>query len=457
MGAEQSAYPRSCVVVGGGLAGLAAACALADRGWQVTLLEKRRWLGGRASSFLDPLLQHPVDLGQHVFMRCFTAYLDFLKRLGVYHKVFIQSRLQVPIVDAHTGIRGVLFSQPWLPSPLHLLRGFVAYPHLMPSEKARAMRGMLTAWRTDRRGAERSLESGTFQEWLLRQSQTPRIIQRLWEPIILATLNALPSQVSATAGLMVVQEALLAGPHTADIGWATVPLSPLVEEAVKRYLAERGGRVLTGVAVAGLMWNGDQVESVVLVDGQRVWGRVFVLAVPWDTLLHLLNSGWAEHPFFVPLRRLRGVPILNIHLWYDRPVMREPFVGFLNSSVQWVFNKTALWGLEGPGQYISITVSGAQEYVGVPQEQVLQTFGREMQRLFPEAGLAHLVHARAVVIRQATFCPSPGVEALRPPHQTPISNLFLAGDWTRTGWPSTMEGAVRSGLLAAQAVVRSFP
>lgn len=456
MDAEQSPHPRSCVVIGGGLAGLAAACALADQGWQVTLLEKRRWLGGRASSFLDPIVGHPVDLGQHVFLRCFTAYLGFLERLGIRGQVFLQPRLWVPLVDASTGRRGILFSQPWLPSPLHLLTSFLAYPHLSPAEKVRAIQGILAAKRVDRNQRRDALDGITFRQWLIKHSQTERIIQHLWEPIILGTLNALPHQVSAVMGIMVVQEALLASPHTADMGWAKAPLSPLVEEAVQRYLAQRGGRVRTGAPVAGLIWEGESVKAVALVGGERVPASVFVAAVPWDSLLHLVGPGWAEHPFFAPLRGLRGSPILNIHLWFDRSVMEEPFVGFLGSPVQWVFNKTSLWGLDGPGQHLSVSVSGADAFLGKPQEEVKRFFLAEMGRLFPLMSQARLLHCRVVLMRNATFRPAPGVEALRPPQRTPIPNLFLAGEWTRTGWPSTMESAVRSGLLAAEAVQRCF-
>ncbi|MFN3973758.1 MAG: FAD-dependent oxidoreductase, partial [Dehalococcoidia bacterium] len=190
---------------------------------------------------------------------------------------------------------------------------------------------------------------------------------------------------------------------------------------------------------------------------EELRAQVFVSAVPWDSLPHLLGPRWAEHPFFAPIQGLRGSPILNIHLWYDRPVLRETFVGFLGSPVQWVFNKTAHWGLEGPGQHLSVSVSGADAFLGKTQEEVKRLFLPEVQRLLPAASQAALRHCRVVLIRNATFRPVPGVEALRPPQRTPIPNLFLAGEWTRTGWPSTMESAVRSGLLAAEAVQRCFP
>ncbi|GBD11951.1 15-cis-phytoene desaturase [bacterium HR23] len=438
------------------MAGITVACVLADRGWRVTLVERRRWLGGRASSFLDPVVGHHVDLGQHVLMRCFTAYLGLLERLGIRDKVFLQRRLEVPLVEAVTGRRGVLFSQPSLPSPLHLSASFLAYPHLTLREKVRALRGILSVRGADRLRQRDGLEGITFRQWLETHGQTPRIIRHLWEPIILGTLNALPHQVSAMMGIMVLQEALLAGPHTADMGWARTPLSPLLEEAVRRHLARRGGTVLTGVAVARLMWEAERVKGVALADGAEITATAVVSAVPWDALPHLLGPGWAEHPFFAPVRRLKGAPILNIHLWYDRPVMREPFVGFLNSPMQWVFNKSALWSLEGPGQHLSISISGAEAYVGKSQEELEAIFREEMEHLFPLARRARLLHFRGVLMRNATFCPAPGVEALRPPQATPIPNLFLAGEWTRTGWPSTMESAVRSGLLAAEEVQRRF-
>ncbi|MFN3973757.1 MAG: FAD-dependent oxidoreductase, partial [Dehalococcoidia bacterium] len=267
MGAEQSPNPRSCVVIGGGLAGLAAACALADRGWQVTILEKRRWLGGRASSFVDPTVGSPVDLGQHVLMRCFTAYLSFLERLGIKGSIFLQPRLWVPLVDARTGRRGVLFSQPWLPPPLHLLASFLAYPHLSLAEKVRAIRGILAAQAVNHAHRPGELDGITFQQWLHQHGQLRSVIQRLWEPIILGTLNALPAQVSASVGIMVVQEALLAGPHSADMGWPKAPLSSLLEGAVQRYLHQRGGRVCTGAPVMHFTWDGECVRGVMFGNG----------------------------------------------------------------------------------------------------------------------------------------------------------------------------------------------
>lgn len=443
-------------MIGGGLAGLAAACALADRGWRVALLEKGRWLGGRASSFPDPEAGHPVDLGQHIFLRCFTAYLGLLERLGVKGKVSLQPSLRVPLVDAASGKRGVLFAQPWLPPPFHLLAALLAYPHLTPWEKGRAPLPLLHLWGRGRLDGA-APEGVPLDCWLRGLGQTERLVRRLWEPVLLGALNAFPHQVSALMGAFVLRHAFLTDPHAADIGWAAVPLSALLEDAARRYLQMRGGAVHTRCPVVGLRVEGERVEEAVLASGERVRGEVFIAAVPWHTLPSLLPPHWRAHPFFARCGALRGVPILNVHLWYDRAVMREPFLGFLGSPVQWVFNKTALWALPGPGQHLTISISGAEAYVGKPREEVVAAFAREMERLFPRARDARLVHARAVLVRNATFCPAPGTEALRPPPQTPIANLFVAGDWTSTGWPSTMEGAVRSGLLAAEAVGRGGP
>jgi squalene-associated FAD-dependent desaturase len=436
-------------VIGGGLAGLAAACALLDRGVGVTLLERRPFLGGRAFSFSDPETGQEVDNGQHVFLGCCTAYIGLLERLGVLGRVALQERVRVPVRD-RGGRTGILAGVPWLPSPLHLLPSFLAYPHLGLREMLGVLGALRRIRRMDREEHRDALERQTFRHWLEAHGQSPRAIQRFWDIFALPTLNDAAEAVSAYMGFMVFQDGLMGGRHSANIGYSRVGLTALVSEAARAYIEGRGGKLLLERPATALSVEGDHVVAVEASGGQRIAGDFFVSAVPWDTLPRLLPPQWASHPFFAPAMRLEAAPIVGLHLWYDRPVMEEEFVAFLDSPIQWVFNKSRIQGRREPGQYLCISLSGAWEYAPLSKEELQRRFTQEMARVFPKAAEARL--ERFIVVKQlaATFRSTPGAQACRPPQRTPLRNLFLAGDWTQTGWPSTMESAVRSGLLAAQ-------
>ncbi len=436
------------VVIGGGLAGMAAACDLADRGHPVTLMEKRPFLGGRAFSFPDPDTDQEIDNGQHVFLGCCTAYMDFLGKLGVLHNTHIPPRLDVPVLG-YGGKRGVLRSV-GLPAPLHLLPSLLSYPHLSWGEKLRVLYGGLRI--SMARGRGRAGE--TFAGWLKRHRQTDSAIDRFWNLIILPTLNDDISEVSADMGLMVFREGVLKSRDSAAIGYAKVGLSELVSEAVKSYLAARGGETLMGAGAREITVDGDRVCGVQTSAGV-VKGDWYVSALPSYDLTAMLPKSLSENGFFARANGLSYSPIVDVHIWYDRPVMDEAFCGFVDSPLQWVFNKTRMRG-DGAdsGQYLCISLSGAWRYADMPKQEIREMFLEEMGRVFPRARDARV--ERLLVVKQpwATFRSLPGVEAHRLPSATPISNLFLAGEWVDTGWPGTMEGAVRSGRAAAQAVAR---
>ena len=438
------------VVVGGGLAGMAAACDLADRGHPVTLMEKRPFLGGRAFSFPEPDTGQEIDNGQHVFLGCCTAYIDFLEKLGVSDNTYIPPRLDVPVLG-YGGKRGVLRSV-GLPAPLHLLPSLLRYPHLTWGEKLRAIYGGLRISMTRRRGGEGGMGGETFAGWLKRHRQTDAAIERFWNLIILPTLNDDISEVSADMGLMVFQEGVLKSRASAAIGYARVGLSELVSEAVKSYLSARGGETLLGAGARGFSVDGDVVRGVQTSAG-AVKGDWYVSALPSYDLCAMLPASLSDNGFFARAAGLDYSPIVDVHIWYDRPVMDEAFCGFVDSPLQWVFNKTRMRGDDSDsGQYLCISLSGAWRYADMPKQDIREMFLEEMRRVFPVARDAEV--ERLLIVKQpwATFRSLPGVEAHRLPSATPIANLFLAGEWVDTGWPGTMEGAVRSGRMAAQAL-----
>ena len=427
---------------------MAAACDLADRGHPVTLMEKRPFLGGRAFSFPDPDTDQEIDNGQHVFLGCCTAYIDFLGKLGVLHNTHIPPRLDVPVLG-NGGRRGVLRSV-GLPAPLHLLPSLLSYPHLSWGEKLRALYGGLRISMTKGRGRV----GETFAGWLKRHHQTDSAIDRFWNLIILPTLNDDVSEVSADMGLMVFKEGVLKSRESAAIGYAKVGLSELVSEAVKSYLSARGGEALMGAGAREITVDGDRVCGVQTSVGV-VKGDWYVSALPSYDLTAMLPPNLAEDGFFSRANGLSYSPIVDVHIWYDRPVMDEAFCGFVDSPLQWVFNKTRMRGDDDDsGQYLCISLSGAWRYADMPKQDIREMFLEEMARVFPRARDARVERLMIVKQLNATFRSLPGVEAHRLPSATPISNLFLAGEWVDTGWPGTMEGAVRSGRMAAQAVAR---
>lgn len=439
-------HRASVAVVGGGLAGIAAACELAEAGLKVTLMEKRPFLGGRAYSYLDKRSGIEVDNGQHVFLGCCTEYIRLLKRLGVWHKVHLQKRLRVRVIDKVWG-ESLLESRS-LPPPLHLLPSLLRFRSLSPAEKVRAAYAMARMRSLDR-AARRGLDGITFADWLRAHGQTENAIRGFWSLIVLPTLNGDITTVSADLAMMVFQEGFLRDGDGANVGWAKVGLSALLAQAAREYIESRGGEVRLGQGIAGLRLE----DGRAAVSGPGQEAEYVVLAVEPRSLTTLLPRPLREEPFFGRIGHIDTSPIVNVHLWYDRQVTDMEFAAFLNTPLQWVFNKSRLWGQEGDGQYLDISLSGAREFVDMPAREIIGLFSREVQSLFPLARAAQLRRALVVKQRDATFAARPGISRLRPRQRTPVGNLFLAGDWTDTGWPATMESAVRSGLLAAREVM----
>ena len=441
----------SVAIAGGGLAGLSAACDLADAGFRVTLLEKRPFLGGRAYSYRDKSSGLEVDNGQHVFLGCCTEYIGFLKRLGVYRSAHLQKRLRVRVIDKVWG-ESTLYASA-LPVPLHLLPALLRFRSLSPAEKLLAGYAFAQVRSLDR-ARHPELDDITFEEWLRRRRQSPNAIRSLWNLITQPTLNEDISRASADLALMVFQEGFLRSRDGANVGWAKVGLTSLLGEAARRYIEGRGGEVRTGAGVTGIEVQSGAVSRL-LTEAGELAADAYLLTVPPEQLASLLPAPLRKDAFFARAGRIQRSPIVNVHLWYDRRIWDGDFAAFLNTPLQWAFNKSRLWGQEGEGQYIDISLSGAHHFAGIPAAETIQLFAKEMQALFPAARGAHLKRALVVKQRDATFAPLPGIRALRLSQRTPLPNLFLAGDWTDTGWPATMESAVRSGRLAARAALQA--
>jgi squalene-associated FAD-dependent desaturase len=424
------------VVCGGGLAGIAAACEGAILGAEVTLVERRPFLGGRAFSFVDPDTGVEVDNGQHVFLGCCTSYIGLLRLIGALDRTTLQPALLAPVRD-RSGRTGALRADR-LPAPLHMGISFATFPHLDLREKAAALPALaaLGALTPKRRAA---LDGTAFADWLAAHGQGPRAVRCFWDLIVLPTCNDRSDRVSAALAAFVFQEGFLKTRTGAAIGWSRVGLTQLVDPPARRFLAGRGARVIAGEGVVAA-----RDGSVALTDGSELPADAVVLALPPDRARQVAPAALAEDP------GLGSSPIVNIHLWYDRPVMDELFTAVVDSPAQWVFNRTRMGDLPGPGQHLAISVSGAREEVERPKAELVESFAGELARLYPRAADARLERATVVKEPQATFAAAPGQAARRPGAATPVPGLALAGAWTDTGWPATMEGAVRSGIRAAR-------
>ena len=442
---------RPVVVLGGGLAGIAAACEIAAAGRKALLVEKRPFLGGRAFSFPEPETGQEIDNGQHVFLGCCRAYIALLERLGVIGNTHLAARLDVPVYN-RSGRRGLLRGAN-LPAPLHLVPSLLRYPHLGWLDRLRVLYGGACIQFTDRQRNAAALEGETFADWLRRHHQSEATIAEFWNLITLPTLNDDISDVSADMGLMVFQEGVFAGRASSSIGYAKVGLSKLVSEAARSYIGDRGGEVLLGTGIRAIRVEDGLVSGVETSSG-LLRGDAYISALPPDVLLPLLPADLAADEFFGRFERIDHAPIVALHVWYDRPVMDDALACFSDSSLQWVFNRTRMQEDSGhDGQYICVSISGAWSYADTPRSEIEAELLAELARVLPRARRANVIRALVIKHPHATFRCLPGINRLRPGSRSPVSNLLLAGEWVRTGWPGTMEGAVRSG----QAAVRSLP
>ncbi|MFI2369218.1 hydroxysqualene dehydroxylase HpnE [Streptomyces sp. NPDC018833] len=449
MTADDTLAPHA-VVVGGGIAGVTAALELADAGLEVTLLEGRPRLGGLAFSFRRGDLT--VDNGQHVYLRCCTAYRWFLDRIDAAGLAPVQDRLDVPVLDvaAPGGPRLGRLRRTALPVPLHLAGGLAAYPHLSLAERAGVARAAMALYRID--PADPALDGIDFATWLGRHGQSPRAVAALWDLVGVATLNARAPHASMALAAMVFKTGLLSEPGAADIGWARVPLGELHDTLARKALDSAGVRTELSTRVRGIT-RAEGGGWRVSAGGETLHADAVVLAVAQREAHALLPEGAMENSD--RLLDIGTVPILNVHVLYDRKVLRRPFFAALGTPVQWVFDRTEASGFSG-GQYLALSQSAAEDEIDDPVAVLRARYLPELQRLLPAARGARVHDFFVTRERTATFAPAPGVGRLRPGARTGAPGLYLAGAWTATGWPATMEGAVRSGFSAAGAALSAL-
>jgi squalene-associated FAD-dependent desaturase len=430
------------IVIGGGCAGLSAATALAARGAAVRVLEGRRRLGGRSRSWTDPATGDVEDNGQHLVLRCYRSFLSFLERTGGIDHVEFQKRLSVVLLEE--GQRPAVFEPPALQPPFDLLAAFVRLRGI-------GLRDMVSAGalvRDARRGL-RELDRATVSDWLDRHGQSAAVRERLWHPLVLATLNARPDEAPAALLAVVLREALLAGPDSSRIGFFPRGLGAAIVDPAVRYLVDRGSEISMGkVAVSLETGPAGRFRAVKCRDGSRHEAGAAVLAVPPAEAAGLLPLGAAEFGR-EQARALGSSAILAVHFWLDRKVIDRAMVGFVGSPVHWVFDRAATGDGNGRG-YVALVASTADELMARSPAEIAKMARHEIDRFLPSARGAVVERWRVLKQRDATPRFTPANIALRPPASTALGNLVLAGDWTRTGLPATLESAAASGELAAR-------
>ncbi len=452
---------RNVVVIGGGLAGITAAITLREAGIGVTLLEARPWLGGATCSFSRDGLM--IDNGQHVFLRCCTSYRELLARLGVTGSAAIQDRFDVTVLSPGGRAR---LRRSALPGPLHLGRALAGYRFLSLPERLRVARAAIAMRTLD--PAKPGLDSQRLGDWLSARGQNERTRRMLWDLFIVSSLNIDGDEASVPLSATVLKTALLGSNSAADIGVPTVPLGELHGQAAASLLGRLGAEVRLATKAAAVERDpaggfrvrvtsgrdtADGSDGAGGPAGAAISADGVVLAVPASPAARLAGAAGVAGP--ARWDDLGSSPIVNVHVVYDRRVTRLPFAAAVDSPVQWVFDKTRSSGLQA-GQYLAVSLSAADSYVDVPTAALRETFLRALEELFPAAREARVTDSFVTRERRATFRQAPGCAGLRPGAATSMPGLVLAGAWTDTGWPDTMEGAVRSGRTAAEQLIQGL-
>lgn len=443
---------KTAVVIGAGFAGLSAAVALAERGVHVTVLEGKPALGGRAYSFADPDTGDFVDNGQHVLMGCYSETLDFLKQIGAYDQLVFHDDLEIEML-AGPG-RSATLKTARLPGPLHMTAALLGYKHLSMMERLSVMRAGIRMLEM-RRSARAELRQLTVAQLMDHLGQSDHARRCFWYPLSIATLNDEPESSSSALLAEVLKRAFFSRRRDSAFLYSRVGLSDLYCAGARRLIESSGGMVLPHSIVEMLeLGHGGNVASLRLRDGRRIEASDFISAVPMPQLLRFLPENAVADPFFSRFTGLSSSPIICVHVWLDREVTNSPFVGFIGTTTQWLFNKRRIFAQRGeahPG-YLSFVISGARKLVELTNQEILDIVTADLHSMIPASLEAKVVKSLVLKEKNATMAPDLRSHELRPTARTPMANFFLAGDWIQTSLPATIESAVISGRAAAAAV-----
>jgi squalene-associated FAD-dependent desaturase len=436
-------------VVGGGVAGLSAACALADAGFQVTLLERRGYLGGRASSYLHPGTGEVIDNCQHVLFGCCTNLIGFYERIGVADKIFWDDRMTL----IEPGGRQSVLAPSGLPAPMHGLPAILKAHCFSRADKLSLISAFTSIMMGRKPDANQNLA-----DWLTAHRQTPGALNRFWRLVIASALNADLDQIGMGYAAKVIRELFLNSARAGSMGMSRVPLSNLYEQAYS-YLGQRRGRVEFNANVESAEWDDDLGMWTVQAREREFTSQMLVLALPFEATAKLLpelpaNDEAAQ--LAARIEKLEHWPICSVHLWFDREITELDHAVLLDRDVHWMYHKSR-WQpqRDSKASYIELVVSASREFAALSREEAIARATSQLAEFFPAVANAKVVKSALIKEVRATFGVPPGIDAARPGAISPWPNCFLAGDWCDTGWPSTMESAARSGHLAAEALCAS--
>ncbi len=452
----------SIAVIGGGVAGLAAAVAAVERGFHVELFEQAPAPGGRAGSYHDTKAGHLVDLSPHVAMGCCTNLLDLCRRTEIADAFDRYATLHFIGPD---GMRYDFVPSRWLPAPLHLMPALGRLGYFSGSQRRAIGRAML---RLARAQVKDSADAPSMGEWLRRQKQPPECVRYFWALVLESALGDTLDHVSVTAARKVFVNGFLASRESYEVLVARLPLGELWQR-ICAWLAHRGAKIhmrsrierldVTCGSSAGTAGGTPAPQiGLVLPEGLCRMFDYVVAAVSWKQLGNLLGPElFRRIPRAEAGAALQSSPITALHLWFDRPLMDLPHAALVGRLSQWVFNNNLPSPIEKADQFhYTVVISASQALAGRDTKDVLDEVLGELRSIWPVAAEAKLVHHRVLTQPGAVFSIRPGTDAIRPAQQTPIAGLYLAGDWTATGWPATMEGETRSGYLAIESILAAI-
>ncbi len=437
-------------IIGGGLAGLSAAAALTAAPCRVQLFEARRSLGGRAASFRDPVTGELVDHCQHVGMGCCTNLVDFCRRTGIGEKF---RRDRVIHFIGPDGRQYPFAAVDWLPAPLHLAPGFWGLKYLSVADRIAISRAFAKLMRM--RVVDEP-NGPTIAQWLADNGQSPAAVDGFWRVILVSALGESLERASFAAARKVIVDGFLSARDAYLIDVPEAPLGELYGDRLARWLSERGVDVRLGTAVRHTSLDGQ--PRLELATGESLSADYVVVAVPWSKLTDVVDCHLTQQwPWVEAMTQLASAPITGVHLWFDRPIMDLPHAVLVGRLAQWIFNRGWRQATDGDaGYYYQVVISASYALADRDRHEIAARVCDELTAIWPGAVAARLLHGRVVTEQGAVFSPRPGLESLRPAQRTSCPRLFLAGDWTNTGWPATMESAVRSGYLAAEGICRAL-
>jgi len=452
-------YQYDVIVAGGGISGLRAAVDLSSRGRKVLLLEQRQYCGGRAYSFSDAVTSSMVDNGQHLMMGCYHETRRFLRLIGTEHLTLLQPELRIDYLCPSQNDHQLRFNR--FPAPFHVVGGLIGFTAIPFNDRIKMLLVAKELMKTSS-WKEQELDRLTVDEWLTKLGQSGISRKCLWDVITVGAMNNHPKNVSALMLFRVLRAAFLGNSENASLLIPRAGLGELFADPAVRFIKTHGGEVCTGIGVKKIMLEGTTVKSVLTSKGTVLHAKSFVSAIPWYAFEEVLSANHQTSNLVFDVKsgsikeNFKSSPIISIHLWLDREVTNLDFAALLETRIQWLFNKSTLLNEKQKGtsvrQYLSLVISAADEFINLNTKRLVEIAMEDLRRVLPRARDAKIVRSLVIKEKRSTFIPSPGLEALRPNARTKLGNLFLAGDWTATGYPATIEGAVMSGIRAAELI-----